>query len=95
MTGPEDDRVPAATMSPVVRAVIGRPWLWPAAVVLAVRLAPTGWWRRWPPLPLPDVGLWRFRMETAYGGAGDRAPDERDVLSFVRWSRDMPRWRKG
>lgn len=78
----------------VMTAVAVRPWLWPVAVVQVLRLARPGWWHRWPPLPLPDASLWRFRMETAYGGAGDGEPDVEDVRSFLRWSRDMRQWRR-
>ena len=78
----------------VVSGLARRPWLWPDALVQAVRLAPRGWWRRWPPLPVPDEAWWRFRMETAYGGRGDRVPEPDDVASFVDWSRNMGRWRK-
>jgi hypothetical protein len=78
-----------------LRAVAVRPWLWPAAAAEVLRLAAPGWWRRWPPLPLPDDGLWRFRMETAYGGAGDSTPDAEDVVTFVRWCGRMGRWRRG
>ena len=81
-------------VAPVLRALGGRPWLWPAALTGALRLARPGWWRRWPPVPLPDPGLWRFRMQTAYGGAGDDIPDEDDIVSFVEWSRAMRHWRK-
>jgi len=76
------------------RALLWRPALWPAGMVAVVRLARPGWWRRWPPLPLPSTGLWRFRMETAYGGSGDAAPDEDDVVSFLQWSRSLRRWRR-
>jgi hypothetical protein len=78
----------------VVAAVAVRPWLWPAAVAQVLRLARPGWWHRWPPVPLPDARLWQFRMETAYGGAGDAAPEARDVSSFLRWIRDMRHWRR-
>ena len=78
----------------VVAAVAVRPWLWPVAVAQVARLARPGWWRRWPPLPVPDESLWRFRMETAYGGAGDAEPDAGDVRTFLRWSRDMRHWRR-
>jgi hypothetical protein len=69
------------------RALASRPDLWGAALGAAVRLAPTGWWRRWPPDPLPDRSYWRFRMTTAYGGSGDAAPDPRDVIEFLEWCR--------
>jgi len=85
-------------MRPVVRSVVTtalvRPWLWPVALTQALRLAQPGWWRRWPPVPLPDERLWRFRMETAYGGAGGTTPASSDVISFLRWSRDMRHWRR-
>ncbi|HEY5252740.1 MAG TPA: hypothetical protein VIJ09_13805 [Acidimicrobiales bacterium] len=78
----------------VVMAVALRPWLWPTALSQVRRLARPGWWHRWPPLPWPDQALWRFRMETAYGGEGDTEPDPEDVRSFLRWSRDMRHWRR-
>lgn len=81
-------------MRTVVSAVAVHPTLWPAAVAEAFRLAPTGWWRRWPPLPLPAPDLWRFRIETAYGGSGDTTPRLQDVRSFLSWCRDMRRWRR-
>jgi len=68
--------------------------LWPTAMVALVRLARPHWWRHWPPVPLPSPALWRFRMETAYGGSGDSVPDEDDIVSFLQWSRDLRRWRR-
>lgn len=87
------DRASGAVFA-VLRALAPRPWLWPAGVAEAWRLAPRGWWHRWPPLPVPDGGLWQFRMETAYGGSGDRTPEEHDIVSFVEWSRAMRLWRR-
>jgi len=78
----------------VLAAVATRPWLWPVALTQVLRLARPGWWHRWPPVPLPDGSLWRFRMETAYGGAGDGEPSVEDIQSFLRWSRDMRQWRR-
>jgi len=82
---------PGALLGAAV-AVGVRPWLWPAAVAEVARLAPPRWWRRWPPVPLPDGALWRFRMETAYGGSGDATPSAEDVVSFVAWCGAMRRW---
>ena len=59
--------VSAAWLVPAVVAVARRPWLWPVAVRQTLRLARPGWWRRWPPLPLPDPSYLRFRLQTAYG----------------------------
>jgi hypothetical protein len=49
-----------------------------------MRLAPRGWWHRWPPLPLPDRDYLRFRLQTMYGGEG-RSPDAADVLAYLSW----------
>jgi len=55
-----------------------------------VVLARPGWWRRWPPLPVPDRGYLRFRLLTQYGDA-DRQPAAEDVVSYLRWCRDYQR----
>lgn len=78
----------------VVRALLRHPVLIAAAVAAVVRLAAPRWWRRVPPLPVPTEDLWRFRMETAYGGSGDAVPETDEIVSFLRWSRDMRRWRR-
>lgn len=78
--------------TPMVRAVARRPDLWAVALVTALRMVPRRWWRRWPPLPVPDPDYWRFRMTTAYGGAGDRAPDPADLVEYLEWCR--ARWRR-
>ena len=49
-------------------------------------LAAPGWWRRWPPLPVPDRRYLRFRLQTAYGDP-DQAPDagrRRRVAALVQ-----------
>ena len=68
-------------------AVARRPDLWTTAMRQVVRLAPDGWWRRWPPLPLPDPEWLRFRSKTAYGD-GDRPPDPHDVVAWLEWCRN-------
>jgi hypothetical protein len=83
-----------AVVAAVAAGLARRPWLWPAAVAEALRLARPGWWRQWPPLPVPDEALWRFRMETAYGGPGEAVPDPEDVATFVSWCATMGRWRR-
>lgn len=71
----------------VVVAVLRRPRLWSEAVATSLALAPHGWWRRWPPLPLPDPAYWRFRMVTAYGGSGEGGPEPDDVVEYLEWRR--------
>jgi hypothetical protein len=78
----------------MAKALSRRPWLWPAAGAEAVRLARPGWWHRWPLLPVPDDALWRFRMETAYGGSGEAVPESADVVSFISWCATMRQWRR-
>ncbi|MDP9006270.1 MAG: hypothetical protein M3N15_05065 [Actinomycetota bacterium] len=69
-----------------------RPWLWTTAAAQLVRLAPSRWWRRWPPLPRPDPAYLRFRLQTAYGDPEhDPAPD--DVVAYLEWCRRSRRVR--
>ncbi len=69
-----------------VSAVLRRPALWPTAVVQVLRLAPTGWWRRRPFLPLPDSEYLRFRLQTQYGDS-DHEPEPDDVVRWLEWSK--------
>lgn len=75
----------------VVAAVARHPSLWATAVVQLLRLAPTGWWRRWPFLPRPSAEYLDFRYVTQYGGEhGQReTPAEaQDVLDYLRWCKE-------
>lgn len=71
----------------VAPALLRRPDLWWTAAVQVRRLARAGWWRRPPFLPLPDRTYLRFRMVTAYGGDGRRAPEPDDLVSYLEWCR--------
>ena len=68
----------------VVAAIIRRPWLWGEALRAAVALAPTGWWRRRPFLPLPEPGYIAWRVHTAYGEATARVTPS-DAMSYLEW----------
>jgi hypothetical protein len=74
-----------------IAAVARRPSLWPTAVRQVTRLAEPGWWRRPPFLPLPAPAYLRFRLQTAYGGAGDQALDPGDLVTYLRWCRSARR----
>lgn len=74
-----------------MRAVLRHPSLWWTGLRQVLVLARPGWWRRPPFLPWPDPGYLRFRMETAYGGAGDQRPEADDLVTYLRWCRDFPR----
>jgi hypothetical protein len=67
-------------------AVLVRPALWATAVVQLFRLAPGGWWRRWPPVPAPDPGYLRFRLQTQYGDPS-REPEVADLVAYLEWCR--------
>ena len=71
-------------------AVLVRPWLWATTLRQLSVLAPQGWWRRAPYLPLPDARYLRFRLVTAYGGQGGD-PDPHDVVTYLHWCRAWPR----
>ncbi len=74
------------------RSVIGlarHPGLWATAVRQVFVLAPPGWWRTKPFLPLPDADYLRFRLQTAYGDA-DSAPPTQDLISYLHWCRSWP-----
>ena len=84
------DRVPRAWQRHAAAAVLAHPTLWFTAIKQLFVLAPTGWWRRRPFLPLPDPGYLRFRLQTAYGGTGvDREPRPEDLVTYLRWCREV------
>jgi len=70
----------------VLPILLRHPSLWATAVRQAMVLAPRGWWKRRPFLPVPDREYLRFRMVTAYGMA-DRDPEPADVVTYLRWCR--------
>ncbi len=71
-------------------AVLARPALWGAGISTLARLAPPGWWRRWPPLPVPDPDYLRFRMATQYGDPGHE-PEPADLVAYLEWCRSYSR----
>jgi hypothetical protein len=71
-------------------AVAVRPRLWATGIVQLLRLAAPGWWHRWPPVPLPDAGYLRFRLQTQYGDP-DRTPAVSDLVAYLEWCRGYRR----
>lgn len=75
---------------PMCRAVLSHPELWATALRQMFFLAPSGWWRRAPFLPLPDAAYMRFRIVTAYGGDGSAEAQPSDLITYLRWCRAWP-----
>lgn len=88
MSGPVRPGAPAGegagSWLGAVTAVVARPGLWPTAARQVALLAPPGWWRRRPFLPVPDPAYLAFRLETMYGGRAP-APAGKDVVGYLRW----------
>ncbi len=82
------ERLPLST--PALFALLRRPGLWTTAVRAALELAPRGWWRTSPHLPLPDPDWLHFRLVTAYGGDGSQAMGAEELLTWLEWKRDFP-----
>lgn len=70
----------------VTMAVLRRPDLWAVALRQMVRMAPRGWWRRPPFLPIADRGYMEFRAVTHYGDK-NRPAEPRDVVAWLEWCR--------
>jgi hypothetical protein len=73
-----------------LRTVMRHPDLWTTAVRQIWRMAPTRWWSRRPPLPLPARDYLGFRMLTQYGDPA-HAPEPRDVVNYLRWCKAWER----
>jgi hypothetical protein len=63
-----------------------RPDLWPTAARVAMTMVPSGWWRRWPPLPAPPPAYLRFRREAMYGD-GEAPVQGADLVAYLQWCR--------
>lgn len=74
----------------VVAALLRRPLLLIEALRAAAALAPAGWWRRPPFLPIPDRRYLAWRRQTAYGTSEARLTPH-DVVSYLEWRRGRRR----
>jgi hypothetical protein len=91
---PAHQRLRLAWCLTIARALVVRPWLWPVALRQVGRLAPPGWWRHRPFLPVPPADYLAFRAVTMYGDV-ERLPATEDVLTYLAWCRSFPsapRW---
>ena len=90
MSGPYPSRTaPRRWAVRAAFAVARHPSLWGTAITQVFRLAPAGWWRRTPYLPLPDPGYFGFRMQTAYGDSA-APPVPADVIAYLHWCKAWP-----
>lgn len=87
MAGPIDRRWAVRAIA----AVLPHPSLWWIGLRQLFVLAEPGWWHRLPFLPLPAPDYLRFRLETVYGGAGDRPLEPSDLLEYLQWCRSARR----
>lgn len=71
----------------VLVALVCRPRLWPTAASRVLVTARPGWWRRWPPLPLPSPAWLAFRLECATGEP-DGYLSPADVVAWLEWCRE-------
>jgi len=90
MTPPPARPATARWAAEAAQAVARHPSLWTTAVRQVLRLAPPGWWRHRPFLPLPDPSYLGFRLQTAYGDP-TRPPATDDVIAYLRWCRAWPK----
>jgi hypothetical protein len=67
-------------------ALLRRPDLW----LVASRMAPPHWWRRWPPKPFPPPDYRKFRLETMYGDDNANLGGH-DLVAYLEWCRRMGR----
>jgi len=89
MTGTSNSSRSLQWVPRAILAVISHPSLWVTAIRQIRYLAPAGWWRRSPFLPLPDPAYLRFRLVTAYGGDGSD-PRPGDLITYLHWCRAWP-----
>jgi len=75
-------------------AVLRRPALWGTAASTMVSLAPAGWWKTPPFLPIPDRELVNWRLTTAYG-TSDTTLDAGDVVAYLEWRQQTARGNGG
>ncbi|MEM7094363.1 MAG: hypothetical protein AAF567_15285 [Actinomycetota bacterium] len=68
--------------------LLRRPGLMVTAVRQAKAMAPNGWWRRAPYLPVPPADYLHFRQVTATGDA-EGSPSVHDTLVWLEWCRSM------
>jgi hypothetical protein len=88
----ESARASSIVRPAIFLAVLARPSLWAVAVSQVFRLAPRGWWKRPPFLPVPPADYLEFRLVTQYGGGhGEPRGEIRpvDVVDYLQWCKEQ------
>lgn len=67
-------------------AVLGRPDLWIAALLLALRLVPDQWWRHG---PFPERSYLEYRGNAVYGMPLALIPPV-DFVRYLEWCKAFP-----
>jgi hypothetical protein len=75
---------PSRELARAAVGVVTRPRLWATAIVECRRMAPDGWWRTRPFLPVPDPAMLSFRATTQYGDP-DHPPESHDLVAWLHW----------
>ncbi|HJM28089.1 MAG: hypothetical protein QF596_02935 [Acidimicrobiales bacterium] len=78
------------TILQVVATVFCRPLLWPIAIRQLWKLRRSGWNRKPPFLPLPEISYLEFRLQTAYGDGYDGRHVASDTVTYLKWCRSWP-----
>jgi hypothetical protein len=68
----------------LVLAVGRRPRLWSEGLRTLLAMAPRGWWRKPPFVPIPDADYAAWRVATARGDANARI-NEKELVSYLEW----------
>jgi hypothetical protein len=85
-------RSPAPVVA-TVRMVLARPHLWGTGVRVLRSVLVPGWWRRWPPAPVPPAYA-AFRLHTALGDDPEVRLEAVEVVAFLEWCRRMHIWQQ-
>tara|TARA_B100000131_G_scaffold269558_1_gene268949 strand:- start:352 stop:609 length:258 start_codon:yes stop_codon:yes gene_type:complete len=76
----------------LARLLVVRPGLWVTAFRQLLALAESGWWKRFPFLPIPNKELIAFRSKTQYGSVGEEI-EAVDVLIWLIWTKEFQKLR--
>jgi hypothetical protein len=80
----------AKLIAGITRLLVVRPKLWWTALRQIFRMAPNGWWRHRPFLPIPAPEYLHFRVQTMYGDSRD-TPLAADLIDYLEWCHKYPK----